>query len=423
MTWDDFVSKFINQFFPPSKTTNLRKQNTRFKQKIVGGSFYEAWDRFNDLFEACQTSGNFLELHQLDTFYNALNANDQDSLNSAAGGNFLDKMLISNSSTTVFLPNVAALTTEVSEFKNMMKTMLIDKQKAQAPVLVKGVEQSCVTCGGAHSYRNCRATDGNVYRDNIQEYVSQAVAANSNQGNTNSRPPMVANQIRPPGFPPIQNNQNHFNQNQGNNFNQNRGTNFNQNLGNNFYQGQIYQPLTSQPPVYQAHPYQAPAPQMQSVSKNDFENYVKANDACSLPSNTITNQKEDLKGITTRSGVVYQGPTIPTSFPKVVERLQRGRDKDQKFLGFFQRDRIVQSHSGYDLIVSNSSPTLTPFKDSDFLLLEVADAFLALADDLTSPEVDESYYDPEGDILILEALLNSNPSPPLNQGKLFAPGK
>ncbi|GKA42194.1 reverse transcriptase domain-containing protein, partial [Tanacetum coccineum] len=68
---------------------------------------------------------------------------------------------------------------------------------------------------------------------------------------------------------------------------------------------------------------------------------------------------------------------------------------------------------GYDPIVSNSSPTLTPFRDSDFLLLEEADAFLALADD---PEVDESYYDPEGDILILEALLNSDPSPPPNQG-------
>ncbi|GJS74494.1 hypothetical protein Tco_0707335 [Tanacetum coccineum] len=169
---------------------------------------------------------------------------------------------------------------------------------------------------------------------------------------------MVANQIRPPGFPLIQNNQNRFNQNQGNNFNQNRGTNFNQNRGNNFYQGQVYQPPTSQPPVYQAHPYQAPAPQMQGVSKTDFENYVKANDAVlrnmqnqgqglqnqmtnltemlskfvnsntastsssgSLPSNTITNPKEDLKGITTRSGVAYQGPTIPTtSSPKVVER-------------------------------------------------------------------------------------------------------
>ncbi|GKC78329.1 reverse transcriptase domain-containing protein, partial [Tanacetum coccineum] len=70
----------------------------------------------------------------------------------------------------------------------------------------------------------------------------------------------------------------------------------------------------------------------------------------------------------------------------------------------------------YDLIVSNSSPTLTPFGDSDFLLFEEVDAFLALPDDPTSPEVDESYFDPKGDILILEALLNSDPSPPSNQG-------
>ncbi|GKE34942.1 hypothetical protein Tco_1454264 [Tanacetum coccineum] len=70
---------------------------------------------------------------------------------------------------------------------------------------------------------------------------------------------------------------------------------------------------------------------MQGVSKTNFENYVKANDAVlrnmqnqgqgSLPSNTVTNPKEDLKCITTRSGVVYQGPTIPTtSSPKIVER-------------------------------------------------------------------------------------------------------
>ncbi|GJR17724.1 hypothetical protein Tco_0966251 [Tanacetum coccineum] len=50
-----------------------------------------SWDRFNDLLRGCPHHG-FSELHQLDTFYNALNSNDQDSLNSAAGGNFLDKM-------------------------------------------------------------------------------------------------------------------------------------------------------------------------------------------------------------------------------------------------------------------------------------------------------------------------------------------
>ncbi|GJR77545.1 hypothetical protein Tco_0089910 [Tanacetum coccineum] len=69
----------------------------------------------------------------------------------------------------------------------------------------------------------------------------------------------------------------------------------------------------------------------------------------------------------------------------------------------------------YDLIVSTSSPTLTPFGDSDFLLEEV-DAFLALEDDPTSLEVDDSYYDPEGDILLLESFLNDDPSPLPNQG-------
>nr|GFA77592.1 reverse transcriptase domain-containing protein [Tanacetum cinerariifolium] len=66
-----------------------------------------------------------------------------------------------------------------------------------------------------------------------------------------------------------------------------------------------------------------------------------------------------------------------------------------------------------DPIVSTTSPTLTPFGDSDFLLFEEADAFLGLEDDPDSPEVDPSYYDPEGDILMLEAILNSDPLPSL----------
>ncbi|GJV03881.1 hypothetical protein Tco_1337450 [Tanacetum coccineum] len=74
LTWDDLVSKFINQFFPPSNET-----------------FNEAWERFKELFRQCPHHG-FSELHQLDTFYNSLNTNDQDALDSAAGGNFLDKM-------------------------------------------------------------------------------------------------------------------------------------------------------------------------------------------------------------------------------------------------------------------------------------------------------------------------------------------
>ncbi|GKE16098.1 reverse transcriptase domain-containing protein [Tanacetum coccineum] len=71
----------------------------------------------------------------------------------------------------------------------------------------------------------------------------------------------------------------------------------------------------------------------------------------------------------------------------------------------------------YSPIVSNSSSTLTPFRDSDFLLFEEADAFLAIDDELISPEINATYYDPEGDILILEAFLNNDPLAPLpNQG-------
>nr|GFB72319.1 reverse transcriptase domain-containing protein [Tanacetum cinerariifolium] len=83
LTWEDLVSKFINQFFPPSKTTYLRNEITNFLQKS-NDTFSEAWERFKDLLRQCPHHG-FSELHQLDTFYNALNPNDQDALDSAAG--------------------------------------------------------------------------------------------------------------------------------------------------------------------------------------------------------------------------------------------------------------------------------------------------------------------------------------------------
>ncbi|GJV12119.1 hypothetical protein Tco_1353660 [Tanacetum coccineum] len=199
------------KLFPPSKNNKLRKEITRF-QHGFDEYFYEAWDRFNDLLRACPHHG-FSELHQLDTFYNALNSNDQDSLNSAAGGNFLDKMhrdctrfikskskvrnsrnkpVVTKVSTSNSTPGISP---DVAELKDMVKALLLDKKnQSQAPATVKVVEESCVTCGGAHSYRNCPATDDNVYRDNIQEYVSQAATANFNQGNTGYRAP-IANQI------------------------------------------------------------------------------------------------------------------------------------------------------------------------------------------------------------------------------------
>ncbi|GKA82421.1 hypothetical protein Tco_0789169 [Tanacetum coccineum] len=350
-----------------------------------------------------------------------------------------------SSSTPTVLPDVA-------ELKDMVRALLLDKKnQTPDPAPIKAVEESCVTCG-CHSYRNCPATIGNVYRDNIQEYASQAAAVNYNQGNTGYRPPMVANQIRPP-----------VQQNQGNS--QNR---YNQNRGNNYNQGQIYRPQVNQPPAYQA-----PAPQTQGVSKTDFQNYVTANDAVmrnmqnqnqtlqnqmtnltdmlskfvnsntasssgsgTLPSNTITNPKEDLKGITTRSGVAYKGPTIPTtssSSPKVVERetevtkdtvppTNNGSTKD------VQPPVVPVETQNFEPVVATrqSQPYYTqsflllfsdphPFGDGDFLLYNRR--FPRSKDDLILHQFDHSYYDSEGDILLLEAYLNDDPSlPPPTQG-------
>ncbi|GKB57387.1 hypothetical protein Tco_0913573 [Tanacetum coccineum] len=72
--------------------------------------------------------------------------------------------------------STSGVSPDVAELKDMVRALLLDKQTSPvpAPAPVKAIEQSCVTCGGAHSYRNCPATDSNNYRDNIQEYVSQA---------------------------------------------------------------------------------------------------------------------------------------------------------------------------------------------------------------------------------------------------------
>ncbi|GJT57792.1 hypothetical protein Tco_0992846 [Tanacetum coccineum] len=164
--------------------------------------------------------------------------------------NSRNKPVVAKVSSSTSTPGISS---DVAELKDMVKALLLDKKnQSPAPTPIKAVEESCVTCGGAHSYQTCPATTGNVYRDNIQEYVSQAAAANYNQGNTGYRAP-ISNQIRPPGFPPIQNN--HNVQNQGNNqnrYNQNRG-NFNQASAYQppVQQGQIYRHSSDQTPVYQ----------------------------------------------------------------------------------------------------------------------------------------------------------------------------
>nr|GEV02459.1 reverse transcriptase domain-containing protein [Tanacetum cinerariifolium] len=213
------------------------------------------------------------------------------------------------------------------------------------------------------------------------------------------------------------------------------------------------------PPLAKHRTYILRKPNKVVILTNLKKNTASSSSSRTLPGNIVTNLKEDLKGITTRSGTAYQGLTIPTtsssSLPKVVERKNevtkdtmppnnKGSTKDVQ-PSVVQIDTLILNSepvvapvaelvvapslsplllpfsdvitSGnptpyYDSIISTSSLTLTPFGDSDFLLEEV-DAFLAFEDDATSPNIDHSYYDPEGDILLFEAFLNDDPSLPL----------
>nr|GFA03383.1 hypothetical protein [Tanacetum cinerariifolium] len=201
-------------FLDKRRTTNLRNEISNFQQRF-DESFHEAWDIYKDLLRACPRHG-FTELHQLDSFYNALNPSDQDSLNSAAGGSLLERRnqdvltIIENKSKIAKLTH--AVNQQTSVVTTAMTAILKQFQATPPPASVKAIKEICVTYGGAHPYYQCLAANVNTFperRDNIQGYVA-AAAVKYNQGNSGDRPPGVANQIRPSGFaqPNVQNNQN-----------------------------------------------------------------------------------------------------------------------------------------------------------------------------------------------------------------------
>ncbi|GJR24507.1 reverse transcriptase domain-containing protein [Tanacetum coccineum] len=180
LTWEDLVTKFVNQFFPPSKTTHLKNEISRFTQKFEE-TFSEAWERFKEMLRACPHHG-FTELTQVDTFYNGLNENDQDSLNAAAGGNLLSKTtrealnIIENKSKVRYSrnkSNVSRMNTtsresvsktdeRIDKLADQLSTLVeIVSKKVVTPAPVKAVEEICVTCSGPHAWYNCPNTDNN----------------------------------------------------------------------------------------------------------------------------------------------------------------------------------------------------------------------------------------------------------------------
>nr|GEW37469.1 hypothetical protein [Tanacetum cinerariifolium] len=174
--WDDLVSKFINEFFHPSRTTNLRNEISNFQQKF-DEYFHEAWERYKDLLRACPRHG-FTELHQLDTFYNALNPADQDSLNVAAGGNLLEKC---PQDALTIIENKSKVRNSRSKPIASSVNACDNHSSSELAKLTHAVNQQTSAC---------LATSGNTfpeYRDNIQGYIS-AATGNFNQGHPGYRP-------------------------------------------------------------------------------------------------------------------------------------------------------------------------------------------------------------------------------------------
>nr|GEV60655.1 hypothetical protein [Tanacetum cinerariifolium] len=152
----------ILEILAESFTTHLKNEISRFTQRYEE-IFGEAWERFKEMIIACPHHG-FSELTQIDTFYNGLNEQYQDSLNVAAGGNLLK---------------------------------IVNKQVI-TPATVKADEKSYVICGGAPSYYDCIDPDSN----------QSSVCAATGTYHQVSLPNQASNQMAPPGFASVQNNQN-----------------------------------------------------------------------------------------------------------------------------------------------------------------------------------------------------------------------
>ncbi|GJZ15629.1 reverse transcriptase domain-containing protein [Tanacetum coccineum] len=354
-TFEQMAKIFLRKYFLPSMVTKLI---INFRQH-PDESLFKAWELYKLLIDRCPNH-NMLPVTQIDTFYNGLTLRHRDTINPGAGATFMKRRpeecydLIENrtahhndwdtsaqrseSSSSITSSSdleIVAFKAKMAEInKNLMKMLQTNQQ-------VKAVTPSYETCGGLHAYNDCNC--------NLLSYRSD-------------------NYLGPPGFNQNQNrsnqNQNYQNRNQGNNHGNNQGNNQGR---NQFFHGAChvqnpppaYQAPAHQAPGYQAPVHQAPIPQPQVVTTTEFTNYMKANDAIlknmqtnmtslknsniklknmfsqfmklntasssgsgTVPGNTITNLREDLKGITIRSGVAYKGPTIHTtsSSPKVVER-------------------------------------------------------------------------------------------------------
>nr|GEV11498.1 reverse transcriptase domain-containing protein [Tanacetum cinerariifolium] len=298
-TFKQMAKMFLRKYFPPSKVTKLRNEIINFCQH-PDESLFEAWECYKLSIDRC-ANHNMLPVTQIDTFYNGLTLRHCDTINAAVGGTFMKR-----------LPK---------ECYDLIKNMTAHHNEWDTSA--QRITPNCETCGGPHSFNDWPATvrnTQNVYAMGAYQGIKETIILKGKtKEETNSCTEL---------------------------------TKVKTNL--QLIKHQLIKLWFTKLPVHQP---QIPQPQVETT--NEFTNFLKANESIvknmqtnmtsltnsnlelknmlgqfmkmntasslgsgTLPGNTITNPKEDLKGITTRSRIAYQGPTIPTTFflPSVVKR-------------------------------------------------------------------------------------------------------
>nr|GFA35730.1 reverse transcriptase domain-containing protein [Tanacetum cinerariifolium] len=445
-------------YFPPTSTIPRRskKQTTN----VVEPEIRTIVEMADNRTMAQMLQAPIEELHQLDTFYNALNPNDHDALDSAAGGNFLDK-----------IPRECLSIIESKSKVRHSRSRITDvRANANAPLPSSSPSNSFDLQQIAASLEDKLDIRMNRFEKSLNDMKNSFITPTA---------PLKAGavyQIRPQQAlnyqTPAQ--QNTVTQSKFEAYTTANDANMNnpQLKFDNFQKNQ--------------QDFQKKFEQKQDDFQNQMMNFMqnlynnKPSSSSSLPSNTIPNPKGKAKAITTRSDLgasinlmplsIWKKLRLPTlndtkivleladqtiskplsrseklssdmminhscssveihlRFLTIFESLNKVdlidatcEEYSQEVLGFADVVSDEVSTPYYEPIVSNSSQNLTLFNESDFLLLEEADTFIAIDDEPISPELDATYYDPEGDILILEALFNNDPDPPPSNQKDYFP--
>ncbi|XP_050233798.1 uncharacterized protein LOC126682206 [Mercurialis annua] len=322
--WEDLAKKFLEKFYPPSKTAKLRMAITTFAQQDLE-SLYEAWERFNEYLRKCPHHG-VPDWLVVETFFNGLNGATRMMLDAASGGSFRAK---EPKECNALIETMAANNYERSSIRKPVgvhEVEAISALDAKVEALTKKIDKlaipqiTCCLCGGNHVMEDCSMNNAHV----VQGMEQANYVANQGRGQNNP----YSNTYNP-GW------KNHPN-----------------------FSWSNTQNVVRPPPGFQTQPQEPRRPSledmlMQHMQKTDsllqnqqasiksLENQIgqlalsmSTRTNGSLPSNTEVNPKEQAKEITLRSGTILEGPKVPNEvvIEKESDKIGKSEEKGEEVI-------------------------------------------------------------------------------------------